>query len=179
MVYITGTLRPSLAWQTANAPQFGAGLAADERRFWTRVLAVGSCWEWQGGRLTRAVCAYGQLSWRGQVWRAHRVAWLLANGPIPAGRHVLHTCDNPLCCNPAHLFLGDQSANMKDAARKGRLNVPRPKRQKVTDAQVAQIRSLAQSGVRNVRLAEQFGVSKSLIGLLVSGKRRQFGKVAA
>jgi hypothetical protein len=56
----------------------------------------------------------------GSVWKAHRVAWTLANGPIPAGMHVLHTCDNPPCCNPGHLWLGTQADNMADMARKGR-----------------------------------------------------------
>lgn len=51
---------------------------------------------------------------------AHRFAWKLANGPIPAGRWVLHRCDNPSCVNPDHLFLGDSRANIDDCVSKGR-----------------------------------------------------------
>jgi HNH endonuclease len=50
----------------------------------------------------------------------HRLAWELANGPIPEGMHVLHRCDTPACCNPDHLFLGTQTDNMADKTRKGR-----------------------------------------------------------
>ena len=51
---------------------------------------------------------------------AHRLAWEMANGCIPAGMQVLHRCDEPRCCNPEHLFLGTQSENMADMRRKGR-----------------------------------------------------------
>jgi predicted HTH domain antitoxin len=52
--------------------------------------------------------------------RAHKVAWILTNGPIPNGLMVCHKCDNPPCCNPNHLFLGTQTENMQDALAKGR-----------------------------------------------------------
>lgn len=64
-----------------------------------------------------------------QVWtergheRAHRAAWVEASGPIPLGILVCHRCDNPPCCNPAHLFLGTQSDNIKDGYAKGRIKV--------------------------------------------------------
>jgi hypothetical protein len=52
---------------------------------------------------------------------AHRVAWDLANGPIPEGMNVLHKCDNPAWCNPDHLFLGTAQENIADKVRKGRV----------------------------------------------------------
>src|SRR5262245_31652536 len=55
-----------------------------------------------------------------QLRRAARVVWEEKRGPIPEGAHVLHKCDNPGCINVAHLFLGDQAANMADKAAKGR-----------------------------------------------------------
>lgn len=53
---------------------------------------------------------------------AHRYAWILTYGEPPAGAHIMHKCDNPPCCNPAHLQLGDHDTNMKDMKAKGRQN---------------------------------------------------------
>src|SRR5690348_16844605 len=72
--------------------------------FWSRVdrRSPGECWVWTRGRLK---AGYGQLTVGGKCRTAHRIAWELTNGPIPDGLSVLHRCDNPPCCNPAHLFL--------------------------------------------------------------------------
>lgn len=91
-------------------------------RFWPKVNKTLTCWLWTGAQQG----GYGEMSAgrRGeQPLRAHRVSWELAFGPIPAGLFVLHNCptgDNPLCVNPAHLFLGDAEANAKDMKAKGR-----------------------------------------------------------
>lgn len=90
-------------------------------RFWPKVDVAGRCWEWRG---TRNNNGYGlfQIGLGGskRCVAAHRMAWILTNGPIPDGLHVLHHCDNPPCCNPWHLFLGDHAANMADKKAKGR-----------------------------------------------------------
>ena len=89
-----------------------------EERFWKYVLKSNGCWEWQG---LRTVGGYG-LYWieRNQQTTAHRVSWLIAYGPIPDGIEVLHSCDNPPCIRPQHLFLGTQQDNIDDMIRKGR-----------------------------------------------------------
>ena len=79
------------------------------------------CWLWLGAM---GVNGYGQMHIKTNgKWRmgyAHRISWEIHNGPIPDKKHILHKCDNPSCANPHHLFIGDQSSNMKDKVRKGR-----------------------------------------------------------
>lgn len=86
--------------------------------FWSRVDQSGDCWEWTGARFPRG---YGTTRFEGKNWYSHRLAWVLTNGPIPAGLQVCHTCDNPPCCRPEHLFLGTIKENLQDASAKGRL----------------------------------------------------------
>lgn len=93
--------------------------------FWPKVQKSEGCWLWTGKKNPRH--KYGQfyVGWDGKryrEWRAHRVAWVLSNGPLAEGMDVLHSCDNPLCVRPEHLFVGNKSANMADAAQKGRLH---------------------------------------------------------
>ena len=153
-----------------------------DERFWAKVHKTESCWLWTGGLTGKS--GYGgiyvaQHQKPGRSARpsyAHRVSWELHFGPVPEGAHVLHSCDVRHCVNPAHLFLGDQAANMKDAASKGRFNVPRPRhaRRKLSEADVAEIRRLRAAGCLLVPLAERFGVSKSAISQIALGKRRVY-----
>lgn len=77
------------------------------------------CWEWSGYRRKDG---YGETSVDGFRLRTHRLAWIIFRGAIPANLWVLHHCDNPPCCNPDHLFLGDVLANVRDMIAKGRDN---------------------------------------------------------
>lgn len=93
--------------------------------FWAKVDKSGgpeACWLWTG---CLSGFGYGSFAMDHVKYNAHRLAWILVNGPIPKGDGfhgtcVCHRCDNPKCCNPRHLFLGSQNDNLKDMTRKGR-----------------------------------------------------------
>ena len=77
-----------------------------------------SCWEWQKS-LTKS--GYGRFAVHPKTYRAHIVSHLLLKGEIPEGKFVCHSCDNPKCVNPEHLWLGSAKENTRDMINKGRL----------------------------------------------------------
>jgi hypothetical protein len=90
-----------------------------QARFWSYVDIRGpeECWPWIGWRNPNG---YGQFSYQGQSYGAHRIAFFLTHGPIPAGALILHSCDNPPCCAPHDLASGTTADNAWDAVHKGR-----------------------------------------------------------
>ena len=96
-----------------------------EDRFWEKVdkRCLSDCWNWKSSIRGNGYGAFFThfLPQGRKCHGAHRFAWTLVKGKIPKGLWVLHKCDNRLCVNPEHLFLGDRVANMKDAATKKRV----------------------------------------------------------
>ena len=145
--------------------------------------AENGCIEWAGVTLRsngRDSHRYGRFTRDGKKYLAHRYAYEAVVGSIPDAMDVLHRCDNTLCCNPKHLFLGTQADNMADMSSKGRARKtgdPKPKgeaspRAKLTDAQITDLRARRASGETVTALATVYGVHHSYISRLARGIRR-------
>ena len=139
-----------------------------EERFWPKVNKNGTdgCWFWTASTNSSGYGQIGLGGHDGPPVAAHRVSWEIHNGPIPEGNFygttlVCHHCDEPLCVNPDHLFLGTQFDNMRDASKKGRMKNPAAK---LNDRSVGQIRShLATGKVRQDVIAAMYGVCQQTI----------------
>lgn len=145
----------------------------DETRFWSKVDRSRDCWGWTASVQPTGHGLFGLGGRAGGMVLAHRVAWTLANGPIPEGMNVCHSCDNPPCVNPAHLWLGTQADNLADMRRKGRGYITPTgeshPRARLTDDQVAHIRV---SRERPGLLAARYGISREYVWQLRRGWRR-------
>ena len=120
------------------------------------------CWTWTGATDGRG---YGWIH-DGKMAAAHRVAVRL-DGRDPAGMVVRHSCDNRRCVNPAHLFVGTQSENLRDMVAKGRHVRPGPS---LTAADAAAIRCRRDAGETYVAIAEAYGVSESHVANICAGR---------
>jgi hypothetical protein len=155
-----------------------------EIRFWASVDRSGgdsACWLWTGGR---ARGGYGRLWVNGKTTVAHRFSYELHNGPVTDGLVVMHRCDNPPCCNPAHLTVGTNADNTADMVAKGRapkgnpdaLEIARPLGEKHHNAKLTmqsaqEIVRLYQQGGSSMRsLADRYGVQAMSVCKVIHGK---------
>lgn len=152
-----------------NPPSFDS--RGNRRKEWLRSLVAAAtpetCLEWPG------YCGgdgYGLTSSSSGTLRAHRMIWELVNGPIPEGLHVLHSCDNRICINPHHLWLGTNADNVLDKQIKGRDGAPfgeAHRAAKLTDKDVLAIRASNDGGTS---LARRYRVGKSTIYKIRNGE---------
>lgn len=171
-----------------------------ESRFWAKVNKdgpipshipeLGQCWVWKAARRGRDEYGYFRF---GREAAAHRVSWILANGPIPENAPcVLHRCDNPACVRPDHLWVGTKRQNNADMVQKGRAVTPPPgkgrapgsvnkgcgipkgeqrPRARLTDALVRETRTRHSSDESMASIAREFDVSRGLIWKIIHRKR--------
>lgn len=149
---------------------------SEEQRFFDKVDQTDGCWNWTA---SLNEWGYGQFwnSARRRVDLAHRVSWRMAHGADAGELLVCHSCDNPRCVRPKHLFLGTHADNVADQVAKGRQ--PRSPgeqngRAKLSDAQVSVLRGKYVPGkVRIVDLATEFGISFGHVWHIVTQKKRR------
>jgi len=131
----------------------------DEERFWSKVEKTENCWNWTAA----TCCGYGYFWIIDKQYRAHRISWILSNGPIPDGLDVLHKCDNRKCVNPDHLYLGTAVENHRDVFLRGKLP-----NSKLTKEQVLSIR---QDPRLQREIAKEYGIVPSSVSEIKSHKR--------
>lgn len=137
--------------------------------FWKKVRKSKGCWTWTG---TLFFSGYGLVHFCGRMVLAHRMSWELVKGEIPADMQVLHECDNRVCCNPDHLFLGTQADNIRDMHEKGRAPIGETHGcAKLTETEVRAIRSEHKFRVMTyAMLAQKYGLAKGHVAKIVRGE---------
>lgn len=151
----------------ATTQKYGRFASTKNNQKWTADASTG-CWQWHGtyGKPSaRYEYKYGQFLINGVTKRAHRTSWELHRGPIPKGLNVLHRCNNAICVNPEHLYLGTHQQNMRDMAislRSGHLKL-------MPD----EVRTIRVSKESSSILALRYGVDRSTIKDIKNFKTRK------
>jgi hypothetical protein len=121
------------------------------------------CWEWTGCVTSTG---YGKFGINGSTTPAHRAAYELFVGKVPKWFEVCHHCDNRMCVNPGHLFIGTHFDNMQDCVEKGRL---RGGNHKLTEEDVMMVSGLLRAGLKHGQIASRVGVSTTAVWKIYSG----------
>ncbi len=137
---------------------------AFQDRFWKQGASNGLCWEWQGAKSIRG---YGVVSVGGMNLRAHRVSYVMAYGSISTDKIACHTCDNPSCVNPLHLYEGTDKDNTADCIARGRRG---GREQKLSPAQVEDARKRYMNrSATQAELAAELGTGRTTMQRILHG----------
>jgi len=139
----------------------------------TNVKDVSGCWLWTASVAGRG---YGQIKLPGQRKQiyAHRLSYLIHKGEDPGNKQVCHTCDNPRCVNPEHLFIGTSQDNHDDMKNKERHTFgEKSGTAKLEENDVVQIKGMLKLGITQVKIAKMFGVSQIQISRINTGRQWQ------
>jgi hypothetical protein len=144
-----------------------------------RSVGPDACWEWPR---YRDQDGYGKVIVGGRKTAAHRVAYRIFVGPIPADKIIRHSCDNPPCCNPAHLLCGTHLDNARDKVERGRACMGNHRgehngRAKLTPDDIREIRRTytPRGDGSGAVLARRFGISRNHVWMIVN--RRRWGHI--
>jgi len=137
-----------------------------KERFFSKINILNNgCHQWTGAHS----CGYGTISIMNKTKKTHRLAWIIANNKeIPEGMCICHYCDNGLCVNPAHLFLGTNQDNMRDMVEKGRYKNGRAR---LKEKDVKRIYNLYDKGKSYKDIIHIFGIDATSFWRVISGKQ--------
>lgn len=159
-----------------------------EERFWIKVKKTKDCWLWTAYKDKNG---YGRFWFDKKLMLSHRFSWEIKNGKIKEGMFACHSCDNPTCVNPDHLFIGTCLDNMRDAKAKGKYvgrgqyfmrdyslkrkmeNLPRGENHpnsKMTEKKVIEARKLREMGFPIGKLARKFGLTYTPMYMILKRK---------
>lgn len=156
----------------------GMGRTIRRSDLWGRLQSQlqlnGECIEFNGARNAKG---YGRMHiGAGRVELTHRLAWMAHHGSaVPRGKSVLHSCDNPPCCNPEHLRIGTPAENSADMVRRGRQpwnRGDRSGRTKYPDALVSEAIRQHRAGLSHAAINEATGIPVEYLSKIFAGKRR-------
>lgn len=146
-----------------------------DEKFWEKadVRGENDCWEWKASRNRKGYGNFYLSVGKSESIHvlAHRVAYILAyDVQVPQETQVCHSCDNPACVNPKHLFLGTSKDNVADMYKKGRAASQKGIRNhaKLDEEKIAEIKQLKKQGVMSKVIAKMFGLNESTISRMLN-----------
>lgn len=142
----------------------------DSDRFWKFVIKTEYCWLWTGGTDGNGRGVF--TPYKRKSTKAYRFVWELVKGEIPKGLQICHDCDNPICVNPNHLFIGTQQDNLDDMVRKGRHNPISFPREKNPNAKLNEksVYEIKRSNAKTKELALKYNVCTQTIRRIKKGE---------